>query len=106
MLLRYVKFRSSSGIDKYNKNFIPEENDKMSTYDDLNSLFPNHYYFYQFGGGDMNSALDLCARLTGDAAHVIERNGAIYFAVTHALGEGISWLKAVDGTPADLSAPE
>jgi hypothetical protein len=78
----------------------------MSTYDDLNALFPNHYYFYQFAGGDMNAAMDLCARLTGDASHVIERNGAIYFAVTHDLGSEISWLTAVDGQPTNIDPTE
>jgi hypothetical protein len=78
----------------------------MSTYDDLNQLFPNHYYFYQFVGGDMNAAMDLCARLTGDASHVIERNSSIYFAVTHTLGDSIPWLVAVDGQPADTNTAE
>ena len=78
----------------------------MSTYDDLNQLFPNHFYFYQFVGGDMNTAMELCARLTGDASHVIERNGGIYFAVTHPLSNDISWLSMVDGQPIDVTPVE
>jgi hypothetical protein len=78
----------------------------MSTFDTLNELFPNQFYFYQYLGGDMNSALELCARLTGDSSHVVQRDGNIYFAVAHNLGSDIPYLRAVDGQPIDVTPVE
>jgi len=76
----------------------------MSTFAELDAAFPGHTHFYQINGLSFSEALDRCARLTGDAAEVLNYNGMIIFAVKHHLeSDGISWLNPVSGSPVDVT---
>jgi hypothetical protein len=81
----------------------------MALYDDLNTVFPDHYYFYTVGNMDMSQALDVCARLSGEDTHVIQYQGMTVFAVKHQIGDGSvlpNFLTAVPGNPTqDPSTP-
>lgn len=69
-------------------------------YDDLYNAFPHHDYFYEVVGLSMAQALETCARVTGAPAHVINFGGGMVLATQHALGDGITWLRAIPGNPA------
>jgi len=70
-------------------------------YEDLDKIFPAHYYFYTVQNMDISEALDKCARLCGDAAHVIQYQGQLVFASTHAISTDIPWLVPVQGNPTE-----
>jgi len=76
----------------------------MSTFTELDAAFPGHTHFFNVSGLSFSEALDRCARLTGDAAEVLNYNGMIIFAVKHALEtDGIPWLNPVPGSPVDVT---
>ena len=69
-------------------------------YNDLKTAYPQFSHYYTVGGLSMNDALERCARMTGEDANVFNFNGAIIFALTHALTTAeIDWLNPVAGTP-------
>jgi hypothetical protein len=69
-------------------------------YNELNNIFPDHFYFYEVGNMSFGDALERCARLTGDDGHVVNYQGRIVFAVKHKLvTDDISWLNPVPGSP-------
>lgn len=68
-------------------------------YEELDKIFPGHFYFYQVQNMDLSEALDRCGRLTGESAHVIQYQGQLIFASTHAISNEIPWLVAVAGNP-------
>ena len=70
-------------------------------YDELDQIFPGHTYLYIVNNMDLSQALDTCGRLCADAAHVIQYQGNIIFASTHAISSDIPWLVSVPGNPAD-----
>jgi hypothetical protein len=73
----------------------------MALYNDLDAIFPSHQYFYAVNATDMSEALDKCARLVGDHAHVINYNGQLYMSSHMDLGNEISWARPVDGNPTE-----
>lgn len=81
----------------------------MSMYDDMKDIFHSYTHFYIFTGGSFTTALEMCARLTGNDGQVAQRNGLIIFAVRHSIGTEIPWLTPVEGqieNPEEESAPE
>lgn len=66
-------------------------------YEELNNIFPNQYWFYEVSGLTMTEAMDRCARLTGNAAHVINYQGRIVFASVHEIGNDNPWLSLIGG---------
>ena len=48
---------------------------------------------------DISEALDKCGRLSRDAAQVIQYQGAIVFASTHAVSSDVPFLTPVAGNP-------
>lgn len=71
-------------------------------YDDLSNAFPGFTHFYTINGLSMNDALERCARLTGEDAHVFNYQNQIVFALQHEISNDNSWLVAVPGTPVDV----
>jgi hypothetical protein len=69
------------------------------TYSELDTIFPGHYYFYLVNNMDISEALDKCGRLSRDAAQVIQYQGAIVFASTHAVSSDVPFLTPVAGNP-------
>jgi hypothetical protein len=75
-------------------------------YEQLNEAFPQQTHFYTVNGLTMADALERCARLTGENAHVFNYNGQIIFALNHDLGSDLDFLTPVPGTPVAEVAPE
>ncbi len=77
----------------------------MALYDDLNSMYASHNYFYQVGLSTISEAMDRCSRLTGEDAFVFQYQGMIVMCCQHALVDknngGVEWLTAVDGNPTE-----
>jgi hypothetical protein len=48
---------------------------------------------------DISEALDKCGRLSRDAAQVIQYQGQIVFASTHAVSSDVPFLTPVPGNP-------
>ena len=69
------------------------------TYSELDTIFPGHYHFYTVNNMDINEALDKCGRLSRDAAQVIQYQGQIVFASTHAVSSDVPFLTPVPGNP-------
>lgn len=69
-------------------------------YNELNSIFPDHFYFYDVGNMSFGEALERCARLSGDDNHVVNYQGRVIFAAKNAIDvNAISWLNPVAGSP-------
>ena len=77
----------------------------MALYDELNEMFPAHNYFYTVGLTNISEALEKCARLTGDPAHVFTYNGQMILCVQHelvdSLNNGVTWITSVSGNPSE-----
>jgi hypothetical protein len=71
----------------------------MTLYEELDTMFPSHSYFYSVSLTDMNEALEKCARLTDQPTHVFTYSGQMIMSVQHSLGNDIPWLTAVPGSP-------
>lgn len=81
----------------------------LKMFEELNAAYPNQSYFYVVNGLPMADALERCARLTGDDAHVVNYNNQIIFASAHPIGvnaSGIEWLTPVAGSPVDAESKE
>lgn len=61
-------------------------------YDELKTAFPDFSHYYQVVGMQISDALDRCARMTGEDAHVLNYNNAIIFAVQHEISDDNDWL--------------
>lgn len=66
-------------------------------YEELNNIFPNHWWFYEVIGLNITEAMDRCARMTGDPAHVINYQGRIIFASVNEIGNDNPWLILIGG---------
>ena len=68
-------------------------------YDDLNKVFPNQYHFYTVNG-DMNEALEKCARVcAGDVQVALYQNQTILASMHPIAHESIDWANPVPGSP-------
>jgi hypothetical protein len=65
-------------------------------YDELKIAFPNFSHFYIVNGITLDEAMDRCARLTGDDAHVLNFNNQLLFAAQHEISNDIPWLTWVE----------
>ena len=70
-------------------------------YEELNKIFPNQWWFYEVVGLNINEAMDRCARMTGDQAHVINFQNKIIFASVNEIGNDNSWLNLIGGPPSE-----
>lgn len=73
----------------------------MTLYEQLDQIFPGHFYFYSVSAVDMSEALEKCARVIGENAHVINLNGQMYMASQTNLGSEITWAVPVAGNPTE-----
>jgi hypothetical protein len=64
-------------------------------YAELKAAFPTFSHYYQVVGLPISDALDRCARLTGEDAHVLNFNGQIIFALQHVISDDNEWLVEV-----------
>jgi hypothetical protein len=68
-------------------------------YDDLNKVFPNQYHFYTVTG-DINEALEKCARVCAGDVHVsLYQNQAILASMHPIPSNTIDWATPVPGSP-------
>jgi hypothetical protein len=73
-------------------------------FDDLNSAFPDHDYFYEVSGLTLNEAMEYCARLSAGNPHIFNFNGKVIFASQQPVSTtDISWLTEVPGSPTILA---
>lgn len=69
-------------------------------FNELNSAFPDHSFFYEVLGLTLTDAMMSCARLTAGDPHVINYNGKIIFASQQEINtKEISWLVDVYKDP-------
>jgi hypothetical protein len=75
----------------------------MSLYEQLNTAFPNQWWFYEVVGLNINDAMDRCARLLGSEGHVVNYQGRIVLASGNELSYvDIPWLNLIGGPPIDI----
>ena len=67
-----------------------------SLFEELDVMYPNHTHFYTVGLGDMNEAMEKCARLSGYEAHVVNYNGQMVLISQQGFSsDNISWLNEI-----------
>jgi len=74
-------------------------------YEELNRIFPNQWWFYEVVGLTLTEAMDRCARMTGQQAHVVNYQGKIVFASVDEIDTSVSWLSLIGG-PVQNSSEE
>jgi hypothetical protein len=75
----------------------------MNLYEQLNTAFPNQWWFYEIVGLNINDAMDRCARLLGSEGHVVNYQGRIVLASGNELSHvDIPWLNLIGGPPTDI----
>jgi hypothetical protein len=75
----------------------------MNLYEQLNTAFPNQWWFYEVVGLNINDAMDRCARLLGSEGHVVNYQGRTVLASGNELSYvDIPWLNLIGGPPTDI----
>ena len=75
----------------------------MNLYEQLNTAFPNQWWFYEVVGLNINDAMDRCARPLGSEGHVVNYQGRTVLASGNELSYvDIPWLNLIGGPPTDI----
>lgn len=72
-------------------------------YEELNRIFPNQWWFYDVIGLPLTEAMNRCARMTGQQAHVINYQGRVIFASVDEISADVPWLSLIGGPPQNSS---